>query len=157
MGNTRSAPRSVRGAAALPPEQRASLARMGAYALHGQYDSKALTRGAREAKRQRWAQQVDPTGELARRDPAELERRIKSLQALEMEKVRFAKLQKAGLRKAEETRQLARQVAQQEAQQEVIPAEIPAEIPLVGADPEPGEVETALAKLALLTTLETAS
>jgi len=125
---------------------------MGAYALHGQYDSKALTRGARDAKQRRWAHQVDPTGELAQRDPKELARRIKSLQAQEMEKVRYAKLRKAGLRKAEEARQAALQGESEE---------IAAEIPLVGADPEPGEVERALAQLASLTTLtssdETAS
>jgi hypothetical protein len=98
-----------RGVANLPPAQRSSLARIGAYALHAQYDARTTTQKARETKLARWQAQVDPTGELAQRDPDELKRRVKACQALEMEKVRFAKMRKAQARKEEEARQQQKQ------------------------------------------------
>jgi len=81
---------------------------MGAYALHATHDGRELAQKARDAKERKRQAQVDPTGELAQRDPQELAKRLQQLQNLEMEKVRFAKLQKRQAREAEATHCAAR-------------------------------------------------
>jgi hypothetical protein len=56
----------------MTPAERTLRARIGAYSLHAQYDSRQLTAPAREAFLARFAQEVDPTGILS---PEERERR----------------------------------------------------------------------------------
>jgi hypothetical protein len=59
----------------LEPQERILRARLGAHALHSQYDSKAISQAAREASPGSdgyWERQVDPDGTL---DPAERRRR----------------------------------------------------------------------------------
>jgi hypothetical protein len=58
----------------LTPEQRALHARMAAYALHAQTDSREHTRPAREAFMRRFEDQVDPDGQLP---PDERDRRAR--------------------------------------------------------------------------------
>lgn len=54
--------------------ERSVIARIGAHALHSKYDSREVTRAAREKFLGRFERQVDPDGVL---DPAERERRAK--------------------------------------------------------------------------------
>lgn len=75
-------------------ERRREIARMGAYAQHAKHDARETTRGAMEARMRRYRAEVDPTGELAKRDPRELAKRVESQMKLEMARVRLARRQK---------------------------------------------------------------
>jgi hypothetical protein len=48
----------------ISPEERSLRGRIGAYALHSKYDSKEITRAAREAYLRKWVNQVDPDRQL---------------------------------------------------------------------------------------------
>jgi hypothetical protein len=60
----------------LTKELRSLRGKMGAHALHMQYDARETTKAARRSFDQRFYREVDPDGELARTDPRELERRV---------------------------------------------------------------------------------
>lgn len=49
----------------ISPEERSLRGRIGAYRLHSQYDSKEITRAAREAFLRKWVNEVDPDRQLA--------------------------------------------------------------------------------------------
>lgn len=76
-------------------QQRRDIARLGAYAQHARHDPRETTRGAFEARMRRYEQQVDPTGELKRRDPQALARRVQAALNEEMARVRLARSKRA--------------------------------------------------------------
>lgn len=78
--------------------KRRDIARLGAYAQHAKYDPKVTTRAAFEARMQRYRDQVDPTGELAKRDPQALAKRVDSALKADMRRVRLARTQRAEAR-----------------------------------------------------------
>jgi hypothetical protein len=74
---------------------RSLAARVGAYSLHAKYDSREITRAAREAFLKKWIDQVDPDRSLTederlRRAEAALKAHMAQL-ALKSAKVRSAK------------------------------------------------------------------
>lgn len=80
--------------------RRSSIARMGAYAMYANNDAREIAAKRMATRMRRYRERVDPTGDLARRDPQELQRRVEAALKLDMEKVRYAKSQRASDRKA---------------------------------------------------------
>jgi hypothetical protein len=76
------------------PSVRSLVERIGAYALHSKYDSREITRAAREAYLQKWLDLVDPTCELS-----EPERQRRAESALKEHMARLA-LRSAKARRA---------------------------------------------------------
>jgi hypothetical protein len=80
--------------------RRSSIARMGAYAMYEKHGSAALSVRRMETRMKRYEERVDPTGELARRDPQDLASRVDAALKLDMAKVRYARSQRAADRRA---------------------------------------------------------
>lgn len=80
------------------PAQRSEIARMGAYAMYAKYDGKQVAARRMETRMRKYREQADPTGELAKRNPRELEKRAEALLKQEMARVRLAKSQRASER-----------------------------------------------------------
>lgn len=80
--------------------RRSSIARMGAYALYEKHDARELSERRMATRMRRYRERVDPTGELARRDPQALAKRVEAALKLDMERVRYAKSQRAADRRA---------------------------------------------------------
>lgn len=72
-------------------QRRREIARMGALAMHAKHDGKAVAARTMEGRMRAYRERVDPTGELAKRDPQELARRAEYLLKLDMARVRYAK------------------------------------------------------------------
>lgn len=72
-------------------QRRRDIAQLGAFAQHAKHDPRETTRGAFEARMRRYREQVDPTGELAQRDPLALAKRVESALKADMAKVRLAR------------------------------------------------------------------
>ncbi len=63
----------------MTPHQRG---RLGGLARSAMYDGREMTAKARRAARDRFLEQVDPSGELRRKDPAEAARRAEAARKL---------------------------------------------------------------------------
>ena len=63
----------------MTPHQRG---RLGGLARSAIYDGREMTANARQAARDRFLEQVDPTGDLRRKDPAEAARRAEAARKL---------------------------------------------------------------------------
>lgn len=63
----------------MTPRQRG---RLGGFARSAMYDGREMTAKARQAAGDRFLEQVDPTGELRRKDPAEAARRAEAARKL---------------------------------------------------------------------------
>jgi hypothetical protein len=63
----------------MTPHQRG---RLGGLARSAMYDGREMTAKARQAARDRFLEQVDPTGDLRRKDPAEAGRRAEAARKL---------------------------------------------------------------------------
>jgi hypothetical protein len=73
---------------------------MGAYAMYEKHGGKDLSARRMATRMKRYEERIDPSGELARRDPQELATRVEAALKLDMEKVRYARTQRAADRRA---------------------------------------------------------
>lgn len=89
-------------------EQRREIGRLGAYAMHAKHDSKAVSGRSQATRLRHIRERLDPTGELARRDPQELAKRVESALNEEMARARLAKRQRAINRQEDASRQQKR-------------------------------------------------
>src|SRR6185312_2124463 len=80
--------------------RRSSIARMGAYAMYEKHSGKELSARRMATRMKRYEERIDPSGELARRDPQDLANRVEAALKLDMEKVRYARTQRATDRRA---------------------------------------------------------
>lgn len=76
-------------------QRRRDIARAGALAQHAKHDPRETTRGAFAARMRRYEEEVDPTGDLKRRDPQALAKRVESALQRDMAKVRLARSKRA--------------------------------------------------------------
>lgn len=71
-------------------QRRRDVARLGAYSMHAQHGSEPQ-RKAFQTRLRRYEQQIDPTGDLARRNPQELARRVDAALKADMARVRLGR------------------------------------------------------------------
>ena len=89
--------------------KRREIARLGGYAMHAQHDGKTVATRGMDTRMRRYRERLDPTGELAQRDPQALAKRVEAALKFDMAKVREARSMRISARREEAKRQQARE------------------------------------------------
>lgn len=84
----------------LSKRERSQRARIAAHAMHAQHDPVVTSAKARQVFAASFLEQVDPTGELRRTNPAEAERRAESARKAHFARLAFASAKARRARKA---------------------------------------------------------